>query len=99
MLQSRLVVHNQLKSSSPLTFHKAQFPKPLNHDIILVGPNDALTPGPSSKGSCAVILVRLTMLGHSITASLMLQDIKHLPHDLDKSLPTHPQLINSLLLS
>lgn len=98
-LQSKAVVQNQLKSSSSLTFSRAQFPTPLNHEIILVSLNGALTRDPSSKGSWAVFLIRLCIWGHSTTTSLTLQDIKHLPHNLEKSLPTHLEVINSLLLS
>lgn len=34
-------------------------------------------------------MVRLSTPGHSATAFLILQDRKHLPHNLEKSFPTH----------
>lgn len=93
----RAVVCNQLKSSSSLTFNRAQFPKPLNHEIILVSLNGALTPDPSSTGSYAVFWVRLSMLGHR-SQPFSCCKTKHLLCDPEKSLPTHLEVIPFLYL-
>lgn len=101
-LQNRAVVRNQLKSSTSLTLSRAQFPKPLNHERILGILNVvsiSFHTRPLLKGFLCSVLVRISIGANSVTAFLMLQDIKQLLHDLEKSLPVHLEVLNSLPLS
>lgn len=44
-------------------------------------------------------MVRVSMPGHSAKAFLILQDTKHLPHNMEKSFPTHLEIKKNPLLS